>query len=245
MPTRPQLLCLPPAGTGPSLYHPWTMRHTDRVETVAVSLPGREARIAEPLPSSIETLADQLADELAPRARHRYAMFGYSMGALLAYEVVRRWIKAGLPAPEVFFILGCNPPNRLLENYELLHPLESGKFWKAVADLGGTPREFLDVPEALELFEPIVRNDFRICENYNHTFGAPLACSAHVFVADRDAMVDIQTASGWRAFMSEEVTLHTVSGIHMLERASFDKLLDRILDLWPDQLPRQTLSPKS
>lgn len=233
MPIPPQLLCLPPAGTGPSIYHPWKMRHIDRVETVAVSLPGHEARIAEPLPSSIETLADQLANELAPRTKHRYAMFGYSMGALLAYEVVRRWTQEGLPTPEVFFILGCNPPNQQLENHEPLHPLESAKFWKAVVDLGGTPKEILDVPEALDLFEPVVRNDFRICENHIHRIGEPLACPAHVFVADRDVMVDMQTASGWRAFMSEEVTLHTVPGTHMLERSVLNSLLNRLLELWP------------
>lgn len=244
MPTNPQLLCFPPAGTGPSLYHPWTIRHTDRVETVAVSLPGREARIAEPLPTSLSTLADLLAKELAHRTRQRYAMFGYSMGALLAYEVVRRWTRARLPAPEVFFILGCNPPNRLLENSERLHLLESGEFWKAVADLGGTPRELLDIPEALDLFEPVVRNDFRICENYNPTPGAPLACPAHVFIADRDATVDMQTASGWSAFMTGGVTLHTVSGSHMLERTVLNSLPDRLLELWPNQLKRHTSIPQ-
>ncbi|MGL4094441.1 thioesterase II family protein [Agrobacterium cavarae] len=232
MPSLPQLLCLPPAGTGPSLYHPWRSRHTDCVETIAVSLPGREGRICEPLPDSLSTLADRLADELASRTKQRYAMFGYSMGALLAYEVVRRWIDLGLPGPDVLFILGCNPPDRMLEKRDEFHPLESEKFWKAIADLGGTPTELLDMPEALEFFEPVVRNDFRICETYQHVPGAPLACPAHVFVAENDLLVDKETALSWRNFVSGDVTVHTVPGLHMLERQALDAMLDRVLTLW-------------
>lgn len=236
MPTPPQLLCLPPAGTGPSLYHPWKIRHNDRIETIAVSLPGREARISEPLPTSLETLADRLAGDLEPRTKRRYAMFGYSMGALLAYEIVRRWTRAGLPGPEVFFILACNPPDRVLDNREQFHPLESDAFWKEIARLGGTPKELLDMPEALVLFEPMVRNDFRICETYQHRPGTPLDCPAHVFIAEGDSLVDKQTAAGWRDFVTGEVTLHTIPGIHMLERPAFDALLDKLLSLWPDHL---------
>lgn len=89
----------------------------DRIDAIAVSLPGREARISAPLPTSLETLADRLAGGLAPRTRRHYAMFGYSMSTLLAYEIVRRWTRAGLPGPEVFFILAD------------LRPLTPSKFW--------------------------------------------------------------------------------------------------------------------
>jgi surfactin synthase thioesterase subunit len=239
MQALPQLLCLPPAGTGPSLYYPWTLRHRDRVDIHPVSLPGRETRIGEPLPGSLDELADQLADQLAPRLARRYALFGYSMGAVLAYEVARRWARRGLPAPEMIFILGCNPPDRLLEGSEPLHTLESTAFWQAITDLGGTPREILETPEALTLFEPIVRNDFRICETYRHRpDGTRLDCAAHAFVADRDTLVDAETALGWRAFVGGAFTLHALQGNHMLERDAFASLLDTLVAIWLDPARR-------
>lgn len=231
----PRLLCLPPAGTGPSLYYPWTLRHRDRLDIHPVSLPAREARIAEPPPRDLDELAGRLATELAPRARGRYALFGYSMGAVLAYEMARRWTRAGLPAPEVLFILGCNPPDRLLEKRQPLHVLESGPFWRAISDLGGTPREILDNPEALALFEPVVRNDFRICETYECPPGAArLPCPAHVFVADGDSLVDAETAAGWRDFVAGGVTMHGLEGRHMLDRPALSAFLDTLLTLWPE-----------
>ena len=231
-----QLLCFPPAGAGPSLYHPWIQRHRDWLDIYAVPIPGREMRMAEPLPRSLEALADMLADELAPRANGRYAMFGYSMGAVLAYEVARRWAHRGLPAPEMVFILSCNPPDRLLAAEDAIHALPEAAFWQTILDLGGTPKELLDFPEARVLFEEILRNDFRICETYeHHADGVPLNCPAHAFVADGDTLVNGETASGWRAFFSGPFRVHALRGSHMLEKAPFAALLDSILSLWPDQ----------
>jgi surfactin synthase thioesterase subunit len=234
MQALPQLLCLPPAGAGPSLFHPWTLRHQGRIDIRPIPLPGRETRITEPLPASIDSLADELAAQLAPALAPRYALFGYSMGAVLGYEMAQRWVRAGLPAPEMLFILACSPPDRLLEGREPLHTLESGAFWQAIMELGGTPKEILELPEALALFEPIVRSDFRICETYEHRAGGPrLDCPAHVFIADRDSMVDAETAALWRDFVAGDVVMHPLPGNHMLERHAFSALLDRLLTLWP------------
>lgn len=234
-PTLPQLLCLPPAGAGPSLYYPWTLGHRDRLDVYPVPLPGRETRIAEPLPRSLDELADKLADQLAPRLARPYALFGYSMGAVLAYELGRRWLRQGLPAPEAFFILACNPPDRLLAGRTPIHPLESSAFWEAIMDLGGTPKEILDSAEAKALFEPILRNDFRMCETYRHRQdGKRLDCPTHVFVADRDTMADAATATAWREFVGGDFVMHSLQGNHMLEKAAFGALLDTLLTLWPN-----------
>lgn len=235
MQALPQLLCLPPAGSGPSLYYPWTQRHRGRLEVVPVPLPGRETRIAEQPPRSLDELADLLAVELAPRLGRRYALFGYSMGAALGYEVARRWAQRGLPAPEMVFILGCNPPDRLADGREPFHTLEAGAFWKAIADLGGTPEELLQSAEALALFEPVLRNDFRMCETFEHRpCATPLGCSAHAFIAEQDSMVDPETAAGWQGLFRGGCVMHSLPGNHMLERGAFIGLLDRLLTLWPD-----------
>ncbi len=231
----PQLLCFPPAGGGPSVYYPW-VQGRDRLDVHAVPVPGRETRMAEPLPRSLDALADMLADELAPRTMKRYAMFGYSMGAVLAYEVARRWARRGLPPPEVVFILSCNPPDRLLAGRGAIHAMPAAAFWQTILDLGGTPRELLDIPELRTLFEPILRNDFRICETYEHrTDGTRLNCPAHAFIADGDALADAETADGWRAFFTGPFQMHALRGNHMLEKAPFAALLDSVLALWPDR----------
>ncbi|ODN72162.1 thioesterase II family protein [Methylobrevis pamukkalensis] len=236
----PLLICLPPAGAGPSLFFPWTRRHPGRVEILPVSLPGREARIGEPLAESLEALADGLAADLALRlAVHPaqpYALFGYSMGAVLGYEIGRRLARMGLPKPEMLFLLGCNPPDSLAAGHDPLHLMDSAAFWETLVDLGGTPRELLADPEALQLFEPSVRNDFRLCETYRPDMDAPpLGWPAHAFFADGDRFADAALAPGWTRFLGGPLTQHTLSGNHMLGRAEFAALLDRLLALWPDR----------
>jgi surfactin synthase thioesterase subunit len=43
-----QMVCLPNAGAGPSMYRGWSAALGDRAEVVPVSLPGRESRSTEP-----------------------------------------------------------------------------------------------------------------------------------------------------------------------------------------------------
>lgn len=234
MQSRPQLLCLPPAGAGSSLYRPWTLRHRDILDIVPVSLPGREARITEPLPGSMDELADQLAEQLEHQLTGRYALFGYSMGAVLSYELVRRWANWGLPEPEIFFILGCNAPDRLMVDREPIHLMNPADFRQALLDIGGTPVEILDNAEAMALFEPVIRNDFRICETYqSHSGKFRMNCPAHAFVAADDCLVQTETSSPWAEFVTGDFQMHSLDGSHMLERAAFDSLLDGVVQLWP------------
>lgn len=233
MPSRPVLLCLPPAGTGAGLFRNWTRIAPSSMTVHAVALPGRERRFGEPLPRSIDALADQLAMELEPYTRGRYAIFGYSMGALLGYEIARRFTNAGLPAPEAFFALGCNAPDRMVYQREPFHTMQPTAFRQALIDLGGTDPEILNNAEAMELFEPILRNDFRICETYVHdaTRGR-LDCPAHIFLSDADPFVNRQAAAAWADFVTGATELHDVTGQHMLERATLDTLPARVEPLW-------------
>ena len=233
MQQRPRLICLPPAGAGPSLYRPWMNRHPGHADVVPVSLPGREARIAEPLPASLDELADRLAEELEEQLVGRFALFGYSMGALLGLELVRRWERWGLPAPDVMFVLACNAPDRLLAGRDPIHQMPASLFRQTLRDIGGTPTEILDNQEAMALFEPVLRNDFRICETYDApSDGRLVECGAHVFVADQDNLVRWEDATGWADFIGGDLRMHRLQGNHMLERAQFDAVLDAALDLW-------------
>jgi surfactin synthase thioesterase subunit len=232
-PLRPTLLSLPPAGVGPSLFRPWAGGASDAMRIHPVSLPGREARFNDPVPASLDALADRLAEELEPHIAGRYAIFGYSMGALLGYELGRRWVRWGLRAPEMFFALGCNAPDRMLENRLPFHTMNPQDFRQALVDLGGIHDEILNNPEAMALFEPVLRHDFRLCETYEHRPDrGKLACPAHVFVADDDDFISWAAASAWSGFVSGRVEMHSVEGGHMIARNRFNAMRGSIERLW-------------
>ncbi|WP_238122266.1 MULTISPECIES: thioesterase II family protein [unclassified Xanthobacter] len=228
----PLLLALPPAGVGPSLFRGWA-RPGRSMNIHPVALPGREVRFNDPLPASLDALADQMAEELQARLTGRYAIFGYSMGALLGYEIARRWVRWGLPGPDMLFVLGCNAPDRMVLDREPFHTLAPHDFQRTLADLGGIHMDILNNPEAMAVFEPILRNDFRICEVYQHdTSGDRLDCPAHVFHADADAFVQWEAACAWSEFITGTTMMHTVEGRHMIAKSVFDALPDTLERLW-------------
>lgn len=84
---RLRLLCFPHAGGTAQLFHGWPALLPADVEVLAVPLPGRQDRLAEPCVESMAAMADVIATALLPWLDRPLALFGHSMGACVAYEV--------------------------------------------------------------------------------------------------------------------------------------------------------------
>lgn len=82
-----QLVCLPHAGGGASQYRTWLSGLADDVDVLPVQLPGRENRILDPFPADLPALVDQLTEAVLQADLGRIALFGHSMGAVLATKV--------------------------------------------------------------------------------------------------------------------------------------------------------------
>jgi len=86
---RLRLLCLPPAGAGAGFFRGCAAWFADDVELVAYRPRGRDARLDQPAP---HTFADYLADAAAALpelASVPVALWGHSMGGLVALELAR------------------------------------------------------------------------------------------------------------------------------------------------------------
>ncbi|HEY0193511.1 MAG TPA: alpha/beta fold hydrolase, partial [Kofleriaceae bacterium] len=92
--TRPQLhpgaalrlICLPYAGGGASVFRTWPAALPPQVEVWAIELPGRETRAREAPLASRRALVQQLTEALMPRLHAPFAIYGHSMGSLLAFD---------------------------------------------------------------------------------------------------------------------------------------------------------------
>src|SRR6266498_628486 len=86
-----RLFCFAHAGGGAAFFRPWRLSMVPDIDVRAVTLPGRESRVHEPPYRRIEQLLDPLCAALEPHLDRPYALFGHSLGAVLAYEVARRF----------------------------------------------------------------------------------------------------------------------------------------------------------
>ncbi|MBT2458012.1 AMP-binding protein [Streptomyces sp. ISL-86] len=82
-----RVVCFPHAGGSAPYFRDW---HTDlppEVEVHAVQYPGRGDRLRDPLVDDARRMADLAMEALAPLLDRPVALFGHSLGAILAYEV--------------------------------------------------------------------------------------------------------------------------------------------------------------
>lgn len=93
-----------------------------------------------------------------------YALFGHSMGALLAYGVAQEAARYGGSSPVRLFVSGADGPgggskrNRATwSDDELVAELRK---------LGGTPEAVFDEPELLDIILPILRADYLVCDGF-------------------------------------------------------------------------------
>lgn len=193
-----RLFCLPHAGGGATAYHSWSAELPDSVQICPVLLPGRETRLSEPPCTELDTLVDQMDRELRPWLDIPYAVFGHSMGALLAFEWVRRLRRDDVSMPAWLFLSGRRAPD-VTGDAASLHSLPDRELVKELARLyNGIPQEFLGNELLMEVFLPILRADISVVESYHFKEGEPLDCPVTVFSGMNDASVSWDQLLAWK-----------------------------------------------
>jgi surfactin synthase thioesterase subunit len=222
-----KLFCFAHAGGGGGFFQPWRSVLVPDVEVCPVILPGREARVRETPYARIEDVLDPLCEALLPYTDGPYALFGHSMGAVLAYEVARRLSASTGGAPACLFVSGRRAPH-LPARREPLHKLPEEDFVEAMTRLNGTPEEVLRQGDLIKLFLPSLRADFELNEVYEQLPGAVLACPVSALTGDADPEVDLDEMAAWRETTEGGFTLRVFRGDHFYLKGAPDEVLAAI-----------------
>ncbi|WP_449060314.1 thioesterase II family protein, partial [Planomonospora algeriensis] len=208
----PALLCLPYAGGAAGAYH-GLKGVSGAVEVVAVQLPGRENRIAEPPGFSVP----RITDEIAPHTGRPYALYGHSMGARIAFEVVRELRRRGLPPPLRLYAGAAHPPDRRVP-LAAAADLPDEAFVDQLLRRADAPQELRDVPELRELLLPVLRADFTWIKRYRYAPEPPLDVPVVAFAGLDDAEVPPDDMLGWARHTRAGFALRTLPGGHLFLR---------------------------
>jgi surfactin synthase thioesterase subunit len=224
---RIRLFCVPFAGGGASIFRTWGRELPQAIELCPIQLPGRENRLGEPPYTDIRILADCLAREMLPYAQMPFALFGHSMGALLAFELVRTLRRHGGPMPLVLF-LSAHRAAHLPLRRKRLHGLADSEFLQAVRGLGGTPEEVFKHQDLLKVMLPALRADFTLCELYKFVPETPINCPLVLYAGRQDTEVSLEEVEAWNEHTTETARLQIFPGDHFFLRSDRDLLLRAI-----------------
>lgn len=220
-----KLLCLPYAGAGASFYRPWQAIAGDALEIVPVQLPGRERLIdAEPY-RDVHQAADGLLAGLAPTGP--VALFGHSLGAVLAYELAHRLTDAGV---EVVRLFASGAPDPFNQREHHATGLSDDDFLARVGEFAGHVDPLLEDPELRELVLPALRADVEMHETYVPSTDRALPVPISVIRAEDDHLVSHDAAAGWGKVAGAEFELVEVPGGHMYLLGNTEALLRLIIN---------------
>ncbi|MFI8894984.1 thioesterase II family protein [Streptomyces paradoxus] len=232
-PPRLRLLCLPHAGGSAGFFHDWRHAFGDDVEVLAARYPGRQERIAEEPLTSIEELADALADELVPYLGTPLAVFGHSMGASVGYELALRLEARHHTALDLLMVSCRKAPHLLTPRTAALGG--DTALLDEVRRLGGTDAALLDDEDLRELVLPALRTDFAAVARYTARPGVPLGCPVAGYVGADDPDIRADDVAAWASLAPKGFDLTVLPGGHFY-------LMDRRDDLVRDI--RARLAPK-
>jgi surfactin synthase thioesterase subunit len=221
-----RLVCFPHAGGSAVAFRSWQRRIAPSVEVHAVQYPGRGDRLDDAIIDDAATLVREVSAELRSLSDRPLALFGHSMGALIAYEVARGLDSLGA-APVHLFVSGCRPPDHH-DRGPGLSELDDEELAEVLAAMGGTDVEVLADPELREMVLPYVRADFRLVETYTYKPDPPLSAPVTSLVGAADPLVSATQAAGWAGLTSGPFTQRVLPGDHFYLVPERDEVIAEI-----------------
>ncbi|EFC83525.1 thioesterase II family protein [Parafrankia sp. EUN1f] len=213
-----RLVCFPHAGAGASSFARWVGLFPPEITLVRAQLPGREEvaarRPLRQVHDAVEALMPQTAaitDGTAP-----LALYGHSMGALVAFELARALTAAGSP-PSHLFVSGRRAPHQASRRPPV-HRFPDEEFVGAMEAMGATDGVVPRTAAFLRYMVRVTRADLELSEEYDYSPTPRLACPITAFYGTEDPVVDIDQVEAWRRETDAPFAFHTFAGGHFFHQ---------------------------
>ncbi|WP_103545617.1 thioesterase II family protein [Streptomyces sp. SM1] len=219
-PTTPwTVLFFPHSGGSAGSYQELAARVADLARTACVQYPGRAERGREPLFTDVHVLADQVAGALIRRGEAGpMIFFGHSLGAAVAYEVVRRMpdqrrivlVASGHPAPSRLKLPALDCVSDVRDDSED----RDKPLIELIKSLGGPDAGLLDHPLLRRMFLPVIRGDLMAHSRYRPEADSAVDCPVIALMGTADPLTSTQDVRAWERHTSSGLRVHVLPGGH-------------------------------
>lgn len=217
-----RLICLPHAGGSAPFFMPVSTALSPAVDVVAMQLPGRQDRRTEQPIGDMAVLADRIYDILRRQPPLPVTFFGHSMGAIAAFEVIRR-LEADGQAAVRLFASGRRAPSTYRDDN--VHLRDDAGILAELRKLSGTASSLLGDDELMRAALPALRADYRATETYRCDADITVSCPITVLTGDRDPKTTLDEAKTWEQHTTGAFDLQVYPGGHFFLTDHVDEII--------------------
>lgn len=221
------MFCLPYAGGASDLFRDWRNALPPSIEVCPIELPGRGSRSKEKPHTDLAGLVQILGSELRTWADRPFALFGHSMGAVIAFELARYLRREYDREATHLFVSACRAPHRPM-NGRPSYDLPDADFVNKVRDLGGTAPSVLQNRRFIKTVLPLLRADFKLIQTYVYKHDIPLSCPITVFGGAQDTMASLEDLNAWSEHTVSKFSLQILGGTHFFLNTHRSALLSML-----------------
>jgi medium-chain acyl-[acyl-carrier-protein] hydrolase len=226
---RLRLFCFAHAGGSAAVYRPWVFGAADWLDVIPLEYSGRGTRLGEPLVCELRGIAQLAAAALQQHARAPFALFGHSMGGLVAFEVARMLEHDYGCYPRHVLVAAAGSP-RTQPVSEPLHTRSDEALLQHLRLLGGLSDDVANDADLMRRALPIVRADLHALETYVSHDPQPIAASISAPAGSADASFKPSRLAAWSAFTRGAFCTSVFPGGHFFVNTSSALVLHRIHD---------------
>ncbi|WP_411817248.1 thioesterase II family protein [Hyphococcus sp. DH-69] len=214
MATR-RLLLIPFAGGGATIFRHWADAFPADIEVFALQLPGREERIDEAPFTNWPAMFDACADALLRWPQLPIALYGHSLGAVIALELARLFDNER-PAQLSHLFCAARPWPGEPHAAELasIESLDDDGFLQAMRERYGELHPSLKINEIRELTLPSLRADLKLLNSYNYATAQPINCPLTVYSGAHDPITTNTNLDSWRQETGNQFSHLSFDGGH-------------------------------
>jgi surfactin synthase thioesterase subunit len=227
-----RLVCLPHAGGSAPFFHPVASALSPAVDVIAVQYPGRQDRRGERPLTDVRDLADAIHGILLREPHLPTTFFGHSLGAIVAFETIRR-LEADGYEPVHLFASGRRAPSAHRD--ESVHLRDDDGIIAEIRGLNGTAASLLDDVDLMRATLPALRADYQAAETYRCDPGATVECPVTVLTGDSDPRTSLAEANAWAGHTAGACTTQVFTGGHFFLTAHATEITGLLQDHFHQQ----------
>ncbi|MDJ0843722.1 beta-ketoacyl synthase N-terminal-like domain-containing protein [Crocosphaera sp.] len=215
-----RLFCLHHLGGNASLFQPWQTELLPKVEVFPLQIPRGLNNLNQAQKNQFSTIIEQVTRVITPYLDKPFAIYGHSMGAIMAFELAHQIRQQQEKNLCHLFVSGGLAPQHFQRVLE-----EKNWSLEEILNLSEIPQEARDDSSIMEEINANFQADLQLLKSYVYTESPPLNCPISAFSGQADPLIKKEDLLSWAEQTRIGFRLMMLPGNHMFLMGKSRKLL--------------------